>query len=80
MAESVQTIFCRFTPCAEIVVHLKRYPDWFRTCGRVGVRNLAFPTDFTSSSNTAYCDTMHMCDTDVSDANSKQLSSVYMLQ
>jgi len=42
-AEPIQTKFCTLTPCADILIYLKRYPYWFRGFGGAGMRKSAFP-------------------------------------
>jgi len=46
MAESILIKFCTLTPWLDVVIYLKRHPNWFRGLGGVGVQIFAYPIDF----------------------------------
>jgi len=46
-AESILIKFGTSTPWADVVIYLKRHPNWKKGWGGVGVRIFAYPIDFT---------------------------------
>jgi len=59
-AESILITFCTSTTWADVVMYLKRHPNWSKGLRGVEVRNFAYHIDFTIlASNTAYCATVH---------------------
>jgi len=45
-AESILIKFGTSTPWADLVIYLKRHPNWSKIWGGGGVRNFAYPIDF----------------------------------
>jgi len=45
-AESILIKFGTSTPWADVVIYLKRHPNWSKGWGGEGVRNFAYPIDF----------------------------------
>jgi len=45
-AESILIKFGTSTPWADVVIYLKRHPNWSKGWGGGGVRNFAYPIDF----------------------------------
>ena len=46
-AESILIKFGTSIPLADVVIHLKRHRNWSKGWEEVGVRNFAYPIDFT---------------------------------
>jgi len=46
-AESILIKFCTSTPWGDVVIYLKRHPNWSKGLGGGEVRNFAYPIDFT---------------------------------
>ena len=46
-AESILIKFGTSTFWVDLVIYLKRHPNWYKGLGGVGVRNFAYPIDFT---------------------------------
>jgi len=46
-AEPILIKFCTSTPLGDVVIYLKRHPNWSKDMGGRGVRNFAYPIDFT---------------------------------
>jgi len=47
IAESILIKFCTSTPWQDVVIYLKWHLNWSKGLGGVGVRNFAYPIDFT---------------------------------
>ena len=64
-AESILIKFGTSTPWADVVVYLKRHPNWSKCWGGEGFEISPIPLTLPLASNTAYCATAHTRDTQV---------------
>jgi len=62
-AESILIRFATSTPWADIVIYLKRHPNWSKGLAGEGCKISTIPLTLPLASNTAYCATAHSRDT-----------------
>jgi len=61
-AESILIKFCTSTPWGDVVMYLKRHPNWSKGLGGEGCEISPIPLTLPLTSNTAYCATAHTRD------------------